>query len=297
MTNQSHELILLGAACCVGAQDKRCELGPDRLRELRIDQYLTERGIPNSWQDMIRPDHPDANPLEVIEDLCQKLATNLRNIVQRQNRFIVFGGDHSCAIGTWSGVASTLKDSENLGLIWVDAHMDSHLPETSPSGAIHGMPLACLLGHGDQKLRNIINTRQKLLPKNVCLIGVRSYEHEEEALLKLLGVKVITMETVRQHGLNSVWAEAVDYVSKQTTHFGVTIDLDAIDPSEAPGVGSPEARGIKGKELEAVMQALSSNTKFVGAEIAEYNPTRDKSDKTAKLAMRLVASMFARGYE
>lgn len=297
MKSENSDITLLGAACCIGAQDKRCELGPDRIKQLDIVHFLSGHNIQAHWGEILRAENPEGGQMEVIESICTRLATQTFDLSRNDEKFVVFGGDHSCAIGTWSGVAASLPGEKQMGLIWVDAHMDSHLPETTPSGAIHGMPLACLLGHGDQRLRHIALEKQKLLPQNVCLIGIRSFEHEEAALLDVLGVKVFSMQTVIEKGLNTVWQEAVEYVSTNTECFGVTIDLDAIDPADAPGVGSPEAHGIKGSQLVSATHALANNQKFIGAEIAEYNPILDENDKTAELAMRLVASMFARGNE
>src|SRR5665213_879539 len=168
----------------------------------------------------------------------------------QQHKFVsVVGGDHSCAIGTWSGVYDAMHHLGDIGLIWIDAHMDSHTPETTPTNHIHGMPLACLLGYGYPTLTGVLHAAPKFKPENVCLIGVRSYEKGEAALLKHLNVRVFFMEEVQERGFEVVLAEAVQHVNQHTIGYGITLDIDAVDPLEAPGVDVPEPEGIHVKAL------------------------------------------------
>lgn len=210
-----------------------------------------------------------------------------------ENRFpIVIGGDHAMAIGTWSGIISALQAKRKFGLIWIDAHMDSHTPETTPSMAIHGMPLAVLLGHGEKALVELGGQSPKLDPQHVVLIGVRSFEEGEAALLKKLNVKIYYMSEVKQRGLPIVLKEAIEIVSKDTKGFGVSIDLDAFDPSLAPGVGSPEKDGIDDlNDLQEAFKFLSQAQGLKAIEIAEYNPSRDSEHKTAEL-VKLILGKF-----
>jgi arginase len=209
-------------------------------------------------------------------------------LVKQNNFFCVVAGDHSSAIGTWSGVYDAIHQQGDLGLIWIDAHMDAHTPETSPSGNIHGMPLACLLGYGYKNLISILQNAPKLKPENICLIGVRSFEEGEENLLKNLGVKVYFMDEVQSRGFKSVMQEATHHVKKNTAKFGVTIDIDAIDPIEAPGVDVPEPNGIRINELREGFQEIINDKKLLGVEIVEFDPHLDINQQTEKLVVSLI---------
>ena len=169
--------------------------------------------------------------------------------------------------------------------------MDSHTPDSSPSGAVHGMPLACLLGSGAPALVRLGGYAPKLRAENVCVVGVRSFEPAEASLLQRLGVHVFGMDEIRQRGMTAVLAEAIERVRMHTAAFGITVDLDVVDPRDAPGVGSPEPGGIAGAELVAALAQLSRYHDLVGVEIAEFNPDRDVDGVTAVLLYELLASI------
>lgn len=290
--NQKHTS-LIGVASCWGAPDHRCALGPETLRSLRIEERLNRSDRRADWLTMIRPSpQTPQKTLELIVDVCTRLAAVVQQQVQAKQSFAVLGGDHSCAIGTWSGAQAALAANDRLGLIWIDAHMDAHIPETSPSGAIHGMPLACLLGHGEKQLRMIGGPQPKLSPADVLLIGVRSFERGEATLLNMLGVKVYFMEEVQQRGLAAVMNEAVGRLDRHCTHIGLTLDLDAMDPEDAPGVGSPAADGLRADELLAALNTISANPKLIGVEITEFNPANDINDRTAELTYKLLNTLL-----
>lgn len=287
---------LIGAASCWGAQKSQCALGPDVVRDTGIALALNKAGLDITWKAVLHPNNGEENPVQsvpLIADLCERLSEQMFEIINRGERFCVIGGDHSCAVGTWSGVFDALQPVGPLGLIWIDAHMDSHTPETSPSGALHGMPLACLLGYGHKALCELRVAEAKLRPQHVCLIGVRSFEPEEQALLERLGVRVFYMHEVKSRGLDTVMTEAVEQVSHGTCGFGLTIDVDAVDPKDAPGVGSPVPEGIEGEALVEVLTGLSEQPQFVGAEIAELNPMLDNNNKTTKLVTEMIRTLFA----
>ena len=217
----------------------------------------------------------------------------------QHNKFpIVIGGDHSIAVGTWSGATKSLNAQENFGLIWVDAHMDAHTPYTRHEGKwgghFHGQPLACLLGEGEQELVSITSENAKLNPKHICLIGIRSYEPGEREFLESKGVKIFYIEDVMERGLKAVFAEAVAIASTNTSGFGMTIDMDGFEPIDAPGVGTPESNGIKAKKFLKVVNGLINNPKFKALEFAEYNPHRDKNKKTANLIINIINSIFTK---
>ncbi|MDH5544606.1 MAG: arginase [Gammaproteobacteria bacterium] len=290
MTKSSlRNLFIFGVPSCLGAQDTRCESGPFAIRSAGLEQALSERFEPY-WHNVAVSDSTlNEDKVDAILSICEQLARGVEQIGEQQ--FVVLGGDHSCAIGTWSGVKRN-DATKNRGLIWIDAHMDSHLPETSPSHALHGMPLACLLGHGDKRFCELSGTRPVLLPQNVVLLGIRSYEPEEAVLLELLGVKVFTMQDISQQGFINVFSEALTLVKSNSDSFGVSIDLDAIDPRFAPGVGSPEQNGIYPDELCLALSSLRNESAFRGLEIVELNPARDIDNKTVDLCIRLVTSIY-----
>jgi arginase len=239
--------------------------------------------------------HPtDAtSTIDLIARTCQKLADQISVLVREQKTFLVLGGDHSSAIGTWSGVRQALAPRKTMGLLWVDAHMDSHTFETSPSSMIHGMPLAALLGYGDPRLTHMHGYHTKLDLGHLCLVGVRSFEVGEARLLERLGVRIFYMEEILSRGLIAVMQDAMAIVQKATGGFGISIDMDAFDPSEIPAVGSPVHQGIDIFPVLHLLKGISRQTGFLGTEIAEFNPELDLNDQSAKLLCRLIDAIYS----
>lgn len=283
---------IIGAAIGCGAGDPRCEYGPDRLREWDYHTKLAALGGETVWREQIYPHYGATKsvPQTIVPEFCGRLAYAVAAARRRGATPLVLGGDHSCGIGTWSGVHQTVWQAGPLGLIWIDAHMDSHTPETTPTGALHGMPLAALLGYGDSRLTGLCGVHAKLAPRHVCLVGVRSFEPGEAELVKRLGVRVFFADEVRARGITAVMADALAIMQTGTAGFGVSIDLDAIDPADAPGVGSPVQGGLKGEELVAALGVMAGNPRLLGMEIVEYNPFLDPSGATRELALRLAAA-------
>ncbi len=281
---------VIGAASGAGASDPACAEGPDALHRYRIFHDTPLQHV--AWDAILRVPHGQRDtPLHAVAALNIRLAAKVEAVLQAGHFPLVVGGDHSCAIGTWNGAHRALANKGPLGLIWVDAHMDSHTFITTPSEQINGMPLACLLGHGDPALAGIAGPEPKLHPEHVCLIGVRSFEAGEAALLHRLGVRIYDMNEIRRRGLPKVFAEALTIVRHGTAGFGVSVDLDALDPEEAPGVGSPVSSGLRVAELADALSQLRSDPAFVAMEIAEYNPRRDRGHATADAASALVSAI------
>ncbi len=286
------DIRLIGAACGRGARDARCAEGPLALQQGDLVNRLYEHGIRATWRTILKPGHDSGcTDLEVVTDLNDSLARIVEAEVAHRHFFSVIGGDHSCAVGTWSGAARALHSHGTPGLIWIDAHMDGHTPETSPSGALHGMPLACLLGYGPAMLTGQAGGRAEIPPGRVFLLGVRSYEAGEKALLDRLGVRVCHMTEIRQRGLKAVIHEAIRLVTGKTAGFGISIDLDGIDPRDAPGVGSPVPDGIRRVELLPSLRRLSAQDGLIGIEIAEFNPGLDRRRKTARLIIDILTAI------
>jgi len=288
-----HGTVVVGVANGYGAGDPACQDGPEVLRALRFLADLGETGSRFRWDEPIRIAQPvPRDALEAVENIATQLADRVGQHLQHGDFPLVIGGDHSCAIGTWSGVKRALGGDARLGLIWIDAHMDSHTFGSSPSKHIHGMPLACLLGHGDPRLTGVAGASPKLLPKDVCLIGVRSFESEEYVLLKKLGVRVYFMHEVRRRGLRDIFAEARGLVCRHTAGYGVSIDLDALDPAEEPGVGTPVPGGLLRNDVTGALAIAHGDAKLLALEIVEYNPYLDRHFVTARAIHDLCRSMI-----
>jgi arginase len=203
----------------------------------------------------------------------------------------VIGGDHSTAIGTWSGVRLA-KPERDFGLLWFDAHMDAHTPDTSQSQSPHGMPLAALMGKGFPDWVNLGEVCPKLHPQNLAMLGIRSFEKGEADFLEENQVKVFFQKDVEKIGLGAAYRAAYDHVTKLTPHFGVSIDVDAFDPSVAPGTGTVEENGLLDKDLLPLIKGLRSNPNCLGLEIAEFNPDKDQNDKTLNLVVSLIKKVL-----
>ena len=284
---------MIGAACGAGAPDERCAEGPQALREGGLIFRLRQSGIDADWDTTVRPgSDPDA--VAAVSALAERLARRTADTARRGHTPLVLGGDHSCAIGSWKGVAAALAQRGPLGLIWVDAHLDAHTPETTPSGKLHGMPLACLLGHGDPRLTAVAGGI-RLDPRHVCVVGARSFEPMEEALLESLGVRLFFMPEVARRGLGAVMSDALALARNASAGYGISIDLDVLDPRDAPGVGSPVAEGIRAFELRRELARLADDAALVALEIAEYNPARDRANVTALAVHSLIDSIAGSG--
>lgn len=288
----NRNISIIGAACGYGAQDHGCEDGPVILQSYGFLDQLKKSGISYQLDDILRlPEDHHRDDLSSVSIFCEELALKVSKSLSRGDFPIVLGGDHSCAIGTWSGVKNALPEQGRLGLIWIDAHMDSHTYATTPSRAIHGMPLACLLGYGEERLIHLASPLPKLLPENVCLIGTRSFEAGEARLLQQLGVRIFFMEEIMQRGMETVWNEALSIVQNDTSGFGISLDLDVFDPLEEPGVGSPEPGGVLKNKLVIMLSTLKNNPEFLAMEIVEYNPYLDKDFVTARAVCDLVTAL------
>lgn len=272
------------AACSGwGAQVRDCEMGPEEL----------VKGLELSNIDILYPDtkakhHPISvsQTLPLIQNFNLKLFHKVRKAVTNKEFPIVLGGDHSIAVGTWNAF------DVPFGLLWIDAHMDSHTPKTSPSGAYHGMPLAALLGYGALEMSQLVKSQAVVKPQSVALIGVRSFEEGEGALLKKLGVRIYFMDEVRKRGLKIVLSEAIQHVTREVSHYGVSLDLDVFSPEEAPGVGSPEPLGLFPSEFIPLISLFSQDERLIGFEMVEFNPHRDKKQKTYKLALNILKKVM-----
>jgi arginase len=290
-------IAFIGAASGWGAQVRGTEKGPEALYTSGALSSLSQPWI---WKETIFPSKsskdihlpPGVMTFPYVEDICRRLALSVEDTLQSHRFPVVIGGDHAIAAGTWAGVTKQLQAKEKFGLIWIDAHMDAHTMETSPSHAYHGMPLAALLGYGDPLLVNILEKGPALNPQHICLIGVRSYEEGECLLLESLGVRIYYMDEVEKRGFQAVLSEALHHVKQETQGFGVTFDLDSLDPQDAPGVGTPAPHGLRANEVLSALSLIQQDPQFKALEIVEYNPELDKDNKTLNLLKDLLLKLL-----
>jgi arginase len=236
-----------------------------------------------------------ARYLSEITRTCQTLADIVEKTVADGKFPLVLGGDHSIAVGTVSGLSHHYrKQDKKIGLIWIDAHADMNTPDTSPSGNVHGMPLACCIGLGPPELSGIDGFAPKIAPENVAIIALRSVDSDERTNIQRTGVRAYTMRDVDERGLRAVMQEAIEVVSNGTAGFHLSYDMDSVDPHEAPGVGTPVKGGLTYREAHLAMEVICDCDCMIGLEVVEVNPVIDEANRTAILATELVMSALGK---
>jgi arginase len=284
----ARQVELIGAAWGLGGADPGCAEAPGVLTPM-LAERLSAGGVSTRLGPILTPSGRERRKQLAVSRLCGELASAVAGALSRNALPCVLGGDHSCAGGTWTGVARALhaRGTRSLGLVWIDAHMDAHTPRTSHSGRLHGMPLAWLLGQDDDPLYGL--GTGVVAPQHVCLIGVRSFEPEEKERLERLGVRVIYMTDVARGGLAPALDEALAIANRGTDAFGISIDLDVVTPEEAPAVGTPAANGLRAAELAAALSGIGRQGRLVALELVEYCPRLDPDRQTARVAVDLLA--------
>ena len=274
----------IGLASGLGAGNDGCGKGPLFLKEhLKIDGLF--------WHKMITDQTEPKNKYDIIADLNRKLSQESNRLSEKNPFILSFGGDHSSAVGFFSGVAfQKNKNNHDVGLIWIDAHMDAHTPETSDSGNIHGMPIAALLGYGDKRLTNILYGNPKIKPENLFLIGIRSFEEKEAEFLKRMNVKIYFIDEVLQRGFKTVLEEVLNVFQQRQLQYCVSFDLDAIDPKFVKGTGTPVPNGIHPDDVMDALELFASQPP-IGFELVEYNPDLDVDRKTFEITQELLKKL------
>src|SRR6185437_15700573 len=236
----------------------------------------------------------NARYLTEITETCARAAEIVEQSLEEGMTPVILGGDHSVAAGTVSGVAAFYrKRQQKIGLLWIDAHADFNTPETSPSGNVHGMPLAALAGLGPASLAEILGFSPKVAPENIVLIGVRDIDATEKENIRRAGVtEVYTMRDIDERGMRAVMEEALRAAGRGTAGYHVSLDMDWIDPEDAPGVGTPVRGGATYREAHLAMEILADHGRMVSFEIVEVNPVIDEHNRTADLAVQLICSAF-----
>jgi len=289
-----------------GCRDYLCEDGPAALPADYILHKLRYLDVDTKWRGPLGlkflGKHQLLNTKEktlpiVVEGL-KRLFNHVKYAVENNCIPVVIGGDHTSAIGTWSGVVAATHAEQNFGLIWLDAHLDAHTYETSKHGKWggwwHGQPVSALTGHGLVQLTGIGGIKPKISPKHISMIGIHSFEPEEEAFVKQQGIKVYCLDEVTRRGFKAVYAEALQRATDGTAGFGLTIDLDGFDAESAPGVGTSENTGMNPAEILPIIQSVARHPLFKALEIAEFNPHKDVNNKTRDLIGKIIESVFAK---
>jgi len=237
----------------------------------------------------------DARFKPQILDVCSILSTTVQDILSNADFPLVIGGDHSIAMGTVAGVAAHYRERENsIGLIWFDAHGDMNIPGVSPSGNIHGMPLAHLLGRGDQDLANISGFSPKVDPNNVALIGVRDIDAGERQIIRESGIHAYSMREIDERGMAAVAREALDIVNDGTAGFHISFDVDGCDPSVIPGSGTLVPGGINFREAHLLLEYCSDNGNLLSLEVVELNPFLDQGNVSAERTLQMITSAMGK---
>lgn len=294
---------IIGAPMDLGAGRRGVDMGPSALRLAGLDERVRALGYEvHDLGNVIVP-QPEATPvgperarfLPQIVQTCTGLAEMVYKAASEHKLPLVLGGDHSVAVGTVAGLSRVYRDrGSKLGLIWIDAHADMNTPETSPSGNIHGMPLACCLGNGPEELTGIFGFSPKVKARNVAIVGLRDVDRNEASSVREGGVAAYTMREIDERGLRAVMTEAIERASDGTEGFHVSFDMDSVDPSEAPGVGTPVRGGLTYREAHLAMETLCDRGSFAGMEVVEVNPVLDVANQTGRLGVELVLSALGK---
>jgi arginase len=299
----NRKVTIIGVLMDLGADRRGVDMGPSAIRVAGLNERLAGLGYQVTDAGNISVRNPEMMQitdrnlkyLPEIAVACDALAAQVESTLEAGAIPIILGGDHSIAIGSVSGLSAYYHKREHrVGVIWFDAHGDMNTPETSPSGNIHGMPFAAILGHGAPELTHIAGFAPKVYAEDCVLIGARSVDPEEAVALKNSGVRVITMRELDERGMSVVMDEAMWLASRRTTGFHITMDMDFVDPDFAPGVGTPVPGGPTYRESHLAMEKVADSGKMLSFELTEVNPVLDISNKTAELGVQLIMSAFGK---
>jgi arginase len=287
---------IIGAALDLGAGRRGVDMGPSAIRYADLDDRLRELGIEcEDWGNVetavaeaTETGSPQARFLAQIKETCERIARAVARAVEEGRTPIVLGGDHSIALGTLGGLASVYGAG---GVIWLDAHGDLNTPATSPSGNVHGMPLAAALGRDVESFGSEAWPLPAVLPEHVVLLGVRSLDEGERSFVRESGLGVYTMSELDRRGIEPVVREALERV-KGAAFVHVSLDMDVVDPEMTPGVGTPVRGGLSYREAHLALELFAESELMTSLEIVEVNPILDRGNETATLAVELAASAF-----
>ena len=296
-------IAILGAPLDLGAGRRGVDMGPSAVRLAGLNSRLASLGyevedlgnVAVAQQESTPTGAENAKYLPQIAKTCAKLATMVEGVMSAGKFPVVLGGDHSIAAGTVAGVAHHFRQQgQKIGLIWIDAHADMNTPESSPSGNVHGMPLAVCIGQGPRELTDIFDFSPKVQGANVALVGIRDVDQREREVVRASGVTAFTMREIDELGLRNVMQQAIAIASNGTAGFHLSLDMDSVDPDEAPGVGTPVRGGMTYREAHLAMETICDCSCMLSMELVEVNPVLDAANRTALLGVELVMSAMGK---
>jgi len=294
---------ILGVPMDLGASRRGTDMGPSALRVAGLAGALRGIGLDvEREQDLAVPamETREAGraPMRFKEEIlktCSRLSRVVERVLRSGECPLILGGDHSIAMGSVAGASSWCRGrGERLGLIWFDAHGDMNTPETSPSGNIHGMPLAHILGHGDPDLAGIGGFSPKVRPENVALVGIRDLDAREKELVARSGVRAFTMRDIDELGMSEVARRVLETVQDGTAGFHLSFDVDGLDPAVAPGTGTPVPGGVSYREAHLLLEHAADSGAMLSCEVVELNPLLDERNRTAERILSLILSAFGK---
>jgi len=292
-------LAIIGAPLDLGQDRRGVDMGPSAVRVANLNGRLAELGytvedwgnIPVEQKESWPEGEASAKYLAQIAGACNSLAVRVEEALSTDRMPLVLGGDHSVAVGTVSGASRHFRGlGESIGLIWLDAHADMNTPDTSPSGNIHGMPLACILGMGPAELSDLRGYRPKISPRNAVIVGLRDVDQLEKPHVRDSGIRAFTMRDIDERGMRTVMDEAIRIAADGVSGFHLSLDMDFVDPAHAPGVGTPVRGGATYREAHLALEMICDSRRMTSMEIVEVNPVIDERNRTAELAVELAMS-------
>jgi arginase len=294
---------VIGVPLDLGQSRRGVDMGPSAVRVAGLEARLEAIGhvvedagnIAVAIPEQKKEGDPRAKYIKEIAATCTKHAELVLKTLEAGKTPVVLGGDHSVAAGTIAGVAEFFRrQNQKVGLIWIDAHADINTPDSSPSGNVHGMPLAAIMGLGPPELANIFGFSPKVAPDNCVLVGVRDIDAIEKENVRKTGIEVYTMRDIDERGMRAVMEEALRAAGRGTAGYHVSLDMDWIDPEDAPGVGTPVRGGATYREAHLAMEIIADHGRLTSFEIVEVNPVIDEHNRTANLAVELTLSVFGK---
>lgn len=305
MSPKNNSVQIIGVPLDLGASRRGTDAGPSALRIAGLHERLKKMGYSiaperdvampqlSVLENAVQDDRCNARFKQEILQVCTALAEVTSHALEAGHFPLVLGGDHSIAMGSVSAVSHFYRQrQQDIGLLWFDAHGDMNTPESSPSGNIHGMPLAHLLGDGDQELVDIFMPGAKVKPENVVLLGVRDIDKNEQRIIRDAGITIFTMRDIDERGMASVSREAIELVTKNTAGFHLSFDLDGCDPSVIPGTGTLVPGGVNYREAHLLLELCSESEQLLAMDVVELNPFLDHKNISAERAVLLIESAF-----
>ncbi|MDR3747126.1 MAG: arginase [Acidobacteriota bacterium] len=299
----SKKIRIIGVPLDLGQSRRGVDMGPSAVRVAGLESKLEALGyivedkgnVPVALAETKSSGDPHAKYLKEIAETCSKEAELVIQTLEAGKIPLVLGGDHSIAVGTVSGVAEFYRRSkQRIGLLWIDAHSDINTPDSSPSGNVHGMPLGAIMGLFPGPLTDMYGFCPKVNPDNVVLVGIRDVDEVERQNIRKAGVHAFTMRDIDERGMRVVMEEALRLAGRNTVGYHVSLDMDWIDPEDAPGVGTPVWGGATYREGHLAMEIIADHGRLLSFEIVEVNPVLDERNQTAELAVELALSAFGK---